>query len=138
MRRGERVCRRVADGRNHDNRTPSRWLHPAAFTEAPPGYLAAWAANTIQDPGIFAFDMEIHKQFRMPYKESHSVQFRLEAFNVLNHPNWAMPSLNVLSGAVPRPTRHKCASEFRNHQQHPNRDAAVATGAKILVLRKAA
>jgi hypothetical protein len=83
-----------------DNRTPSRWLNPAAFTEAPPGYFGSVGRDTIQGPGIFGFDMEVHKQFRMPYRESHTLQFRLEAFNVLNHPNWGMPTLNILSGAA--------------------------------------
>jgi hypothetical protein len=36
----------------------------------------------------------------MPYKEGHTVQFRLETFNVLNHPNWGMPNLNILSGSA--------------------------------------
>ena len=82
------------------NPTPSRWLNLAAFTEAPPGQFGNVGRNTIIGPGIFGFDFEVHKQFKMPYKEGHSVQFRLEAFNVLNHPNWSMPNLNVLSGAA--------------------------------------
>jgi hypothetical protein len=82
------------------NRTPSRWLNPAAFTEAPPGFFGSVGRDTIEGPGIFNFDMEVHKQFRMPYREGHVLQFRLEAFNVLNHPNWGMPNLNILSGAA--------------------------------------
>lgn len=62
-------------------------------------------------PGIIGFDSQIHKQFRMPYKEGHVLQFRFEAFNVLNHPNWEMPNLNVLSGAaqsgMPSTTAHQ-------------------------------
>jgi hypothetical protein len=44
--------------------------------------------------------MALHKQFRLPYQEGHAVQFRLEAFNVFNHPSWGAPSGNILSGAV--------------------------------------
>jgi hypothetical protein len=82
------------------NPTPSRWLNPAAFTEAAPGFFGNVGRNTIQGPGIFNMDVEIHKQFRMPYKEGHMLTFRLETFNTLNHPNWGIPSLNILSGAV--------------------------------------
>ncbi|HYK61415.1 MAG TPA: hypothetical protein VEV85_18415, partial [Bryobacteraceae bacterium] len=36
--------------------------------------------------------------FVMPYNEHHQVQFRAEAFNVLNHPNWGEPQHNILAG----------------------------------------
>jgi hypothetical protein len=36
----------------------------------------------------------------MPYKENHVLQVRFEAFNAINHPNWGMPNLNILSGAA--------------------------------------
>ena len=83
-----------------DNPTPSRYWNPDAFAEAPPGQFGNVGRNAIQGPGIIGFDAEIHKQFRMPYKEGHMLQFRFEAFNVLNHPNWGMPNLNILSGAA--------------------------------------
>ena len=82
------------------NQTPSRWLNPAAFTEAQPGFFGNVGRNTIEGPGIVNLDAEVHKEFRMPYKEGHILQFRLEAFNAINHPNWGMPSLNILSGPV--------------------------------------
>jgi hypothetical protein len=80
--------------------TPSRWLNPAAFTEAPPGFFGSVGRNTIMGPGIVNIDGEVHKQFRMPYNENHVLQFRIEAFNAVNHPNWGMPSLNILNGAA--------------------------------------
>jgi len=82
------------------NRVPSRWLNPSAFVEAAPGFFGNVGRNTIEGPGIVNLDSEIHKVFRMPYKEGHILQFRIEAFNTINHPNWGMPSLNILSGAV--------------------------------------
>jgi hypothetical protein len=87
----------LSDGYAKD-RTPSRWYDPAAFVEAPAGTYGNLGRNTLQTPHIRALDFEIHKQFRMPYKEGHQVQFRLEAFNVLNHPSWGAPSGNILSG----------------------------------------
>jgi len=82
------------------NPVPSRWLNPAAFTEAAPGFFGNVGRNTIEGPGIVNLDAEVHKQFRMPYNEHHSLQFRVEAFNAINHPNWGMPGLNILSGAA--------------------------------------
>ena len=83
-----------------DNHTPSRYWNLDAFVEAPPGQFGNAGRNAIVGPGIVAVDAEVHKQFRMPYKEGHVLQFRFEAFNVLNHPNWAMPNLNILAGAA--------------------------------------
>jgi hypothetical protein len=83
-----------------DNPTPSRYWNPDAYVEAPPGQFGNVGRNSIVGPGIIGFDAEIHKVFQMPWKENHRIQFRFEAFNVLNHPNWGMPSLNILSGAA--------------------------------------
>jgi hypothetical protein len=82
------------------NPTPSRWLNPAAFVEAAPGFFGNVGRNTIEGPGIANLDAEVHKQFKMPYNEHHFLQFRAEAFNSSNHPNLGMPNLNILSGAA--------------------------------------
>ena len=83
-----------------DNPTPSRYWNLDAYTEARGGEFGNVGRNAILGPGIIGFDAEVHKQFRMPYKEGHSLQFRLEAFNAMNHPNWGMPTLNILSGGI--------------------------------------
>ena len=83
-----------------DNPTPSRYWNPDAFVEAPPGQFGNVGRNAIIGPGIIGLDAEVHKLFQMPYKEGHRLQFRFEAFNVCNHPNWGMPQLNILAGAA--------------------------------------
>jgi hypothetical protein len=82
------------------NPTPSRWLNPDAFVEQPVGTWGNVGRNTVLTPGIFALDFEAHKEFTMPYSERHRLQFRFEAFNVLNHPVWANPAGGILSGAA--------------------------------------
>lgn len=82
------------------NPTASRWYDPAAYVEAPAGTFGNVGRNTLVGPRISALDFDAHKEFRMPYKEGHTLQFRLEAFNVLNHPVWSAPNGNILAGAA--------------------------------------
>jgi hypothetical protein len=80
------------------SRTPSRWLDPAAYVEAPAGTYGNVGRNTIITPAIQAIDLAMHKEF--PIHEQHRVQFRFEAFNALNHPVWSAPNGNILAGAA--------------------------------------
>jgi hypothetical protein len=96
-----------------DDPTPSLWYNPAAFVLQPAGTFGNVSRNGIIGPGIFALDFSAHKEFRMFYSETHTLQFRLEAFNVLNHPVWGAPNGNIESSdfgrvtatAVPVPMR---------------------------------
>jgi hypothetical protein len=45
---------------------------------------------------IFNVDMALTKSFRLPW-EGHRLQFRAEAFNAFNHPNFTNPSLSLQS-----------------------------------------
>jgi hypothetical protein len=76
------------------------WYNRAAFVEAPVGQFGNVGRDTAIAPGVFAINAEVHKNFVMPYNEHHQVQFRAEAFNVLNHPNWGGPNANILAGAA--------------------------------------
>ena len=85
---------------NATNQTPNGWYNPAAFVEAPFGQFGNVGRDTALAPGVFTINAELHKNFVMPYNEHHQVQFRAEAFNLLNHPNWGGPNQNILAGAV--------------------------------------
>ena len=85
---------------NAANQTPNGWFNPAAFVEAPFGQFGNVGRDTVISPGIFVINFELHKSWRMPYSEHHQLQFRFEAFNVLNHPNWGGPTQNILAGAA--------------------------------------
>jgi hypothetical protein len=53
------------------------------FVEPLPGQ--AGTRNNLRGPGFFGVDMGLSKRWIMPWKESHSLQFRWEVFNVTNH-----------------------------------------------------
>ena len=46
--------------------------------------------NTLNRPGTKLADFSLAKNFRL--YESHTLNFRMEAFNALNHPNWNPPA----------------------------------------------
>ena len=83
-----------------DNPSPNGWYNRGAFVEAPVGQFGTVGRNTTLAPGIFSINADLHKNIRMPWNEHHQVQFRVEAFNALNHPNWGQPNANILAGAV--------------------------------------
>ncbi len=80
-----------------DSASPSRWYNPAAFVLQPAGAFGNVGRNVVVGPGLFTLDFSAHKEFRMPYSEHHTLQFRFEAFNVLNHPVWGAPNGNTQS-----------------------------------------
>jgi hypothetical protein len=80
-----------------DNPTPSRWFNQAAFIRTPDGSFGNVGRNTLTSPGIFAWDFQALKNFKMPFAENHNLQFRFEAFNLPNHPVWGNPDTNFTS-----------------------------------------
>jgi hypothetical protein len=47
-------------------------------------------SNKVYGPGYYAVNMSLFKSFPMFREES--LQFRADAFNLLNHPTWGNPS----------------------------------------------
>ena len=65
---------------------------PPAFTF---GNVARMLAD-VRAPGLVNFDFSVFKNTRIA--ERYNVQFRAEAFNALNHPNFSSPSLTFGAG----------------------------------------
>jgi hypothetical protein len=53
--------------------------------------------NSLRGPGYFDEDMGLAKRFAI-YDDKVNLQFRADAFNVLNHPNFILPAENVYNG----------------------------------------
>jgi hypothetical protein len=71
-------------------KTLQRWYDPSAFgTPAPYTYGGA-GRNILFGPGRWNWDMSLFKNFVI--KEGMRFEFRAEAFNVFNHPQFGMPN----------------------------------------------
>lgn len=80
-----------------DQQDPQRFFNTAAFTFNLPGTHGNVGRNTLTGPGIFNWDFSALKNFN--FTEARYLQFRFEAFNFTNHPNWGNPNTNINAGA---------------------------------------
>jgi hypothetical protein len=65
-----------------------------SFADELPGHSGTRAALRLAP--MFNVDLTVAKAFRLPW-EGQRIQFRAEAFNALNHPNFINPSLSLTS-----------------------------------------
>ena len=79
--------------------------------------------NSIIGPGITTVDMSLVKNFLFPrISETSRIEFRAEGFNVLNHPNFAVPSrtasvvFNQTGGPVSSPVLTQTSTNERQLQ----------------------
>lgn len=92
---------------------PNSSFNLAAF-QVPAGWNGVWGdpstigdvgRNSLRGPGFFQWDMSMMKNFGIT--EGSKLQFRVDFFNILNHPNFANPdggicsSLNIFFGCTP-------------------------------------
>jgi hypothetical protein len=75
--------------------TTDQWFNTGAFTLQPIYTFGNAGRNTVIGPRGFYWDFSTHKDFRI--REGHQLQFRWEAFNVLNHPAWGLPNTTLTS-----------------------------------------
>ena len=78
------------------NQTVDNWFNPAAFVAPPKGTWGNLGRYAARGPGYYEIDTALQKRFRLA--ERFSLNFRAEAFNLLNHPIYANPSGNFSFG----------------------------------------
>jgi hypothetical protein len=83
------------------NPGPGGWFNKDAFRAPAPFTFGSVGRNSVIGPGLVGTDFSAHKTFPMPW-EGHQLQFRFEAFNSLNNPNFGLPNASFLNGSFSR------------------------------------
>jgi hypothetical protein len=84
-----------------ENRSADNFWNAAAFDGTNPNlsYLAGNSGrNVLFKPGTRQFDASLTRNIRI--REGHSLQFRWESFNAVNHPNWNTPGSDARNAAT--------------------------------------
>jgi hypothetical protein len=69
-----------------DVRGPNNWFNKAAFATPATDQLGNAGVGTIQGPGLYLWDISVRKEFHMG--ERPRLQFRADAYNLMNHANF--------------------------------------------------
>jgi hypothetical protein len=64
----------------------TEWFNTAAFTTNAKGTYGSAGRNDLRRPGSYNVDFSLSRRLRV--RENMQLQFRAEAFNLLNHINW--------------------------------------------------
>jgi hypothetical protein len=71
----------------------NHWFNPCAFVDAPAGTFGALGRDYLLGPGVWNFDSAVWRTF--PITERFKLDFRVEGFNVFNHPQWGLPGTTL-------------------------------------------
>ena len=85
------ACSRLT---NPGNLNP--YINLNCYSFPPPGLLGNAGRNSLIGPGLVNLDFSAIRNFRLPFlSEAVRLQFRAEAFDVMNHPNFQIPSRSL-------------------------------------------
>jgi len=79
-----------------DTQTLTNWFNPNCFTLPRSGTYGNAGRNSIIGPNLWVADASLMKDTRI--REGVTLQFRAEAFNILNHPSFQNPQNQIFSG----------------------------------------
>jgi hypothetical protein len=94
----------------------AQYINPAAFTQNPTGTFGDSKPFAYRGPAFVQVDSALDRSFAL--HESLTLTLRLEAFNVLNHPNFATPEGNGFLGqptSLVSPTFGEITSTVNNY-----------------------
>ena len=80
-----------------------QYFNTAAFAQNPVGTFGTSRRNMMRGPGYANVDFGLFKDFR-GLRQSHKLQFRMEAFNLFNRQNLGNPDANLSSPGFGRIT----------------------------------
>jgi hypothetical protein len=75
------------------NPTLNEWFNTSAYSNVLPGTFGDLGRSTILNPGAWNVDMALSRSF--PITEHQAVAFRVEAFNLFNHPDFGAPGTTL-------------------------------------------
>ena len=84
------------------NSDPDQYFTATASRPAPGTFASTQTRNEFYNPGFQNWNLSLFKTF--PIAESHAVQFRVDAFNWINHPNWDGATTNPTSSVFGKVT----------------------------------
>jgi hypothetical protein len=91
---GRQRANRIGDGRlDRDQRSLSRYFDTSAFVNPPQYTFGNSPRNVLRAPGLVNFDLALSKNF--PINERVRLDFRAEAFNLMNTPAFSFPGATV-------------------------------------------
>ena len=94
----------LASGRTHSSAIlggPNKYFDPSAFELQSAGYYGNLGRNSLIGPGFAKMDLSMVNQRTLSvWNREIGMQFRLEAFNLLNNSNFGFPNRVVFTGAA--------------------------------------
>lgn len=89
---------RIGDPAPIGKRTINNWFNPKAYAIPKNGTFGNAGFGTLEGPGSAALNAAIYKTFAMPKKTA--LEFSASFTNVLNHPNFSPPDVNITDAAA--------------------------------------
>ena len=90
-----------ASVRYRPTESPDKFWNIAAFNATDPSLFYRFGntgRNLLTTPGLKQWDFSLMKETQI--REGHRVEFRFEAFNMPNHPNYLAPAIDVRQPAT--------------------------------------